>query len=114
MGETRNRCDVMKRDVNALREKEQKRRWLSPRGNISPLYYLEWGELVKLIRKEENLFLPYIGSLRFVENRFEELESLRHIIAHNGMLPSDDDFQRAIVFFRDWCRQIGTSVHSLS
>ena len=97
----------MKALVKGRQEKEQKERWLSPRGKTSPLYYLEWGDLVKLIRKEQGVFLPHIGSLRFVENRFEELESLRNIVAHNGVLPSEDDFQRVIISFRDWCRQLG-------
>lgn len=97
----------MKDIVKGRKEKEQNQRWLSPRGGASPLYYLEWGDLVKLIKKKEDIFLPYIGSMRFVENRFEELESLRHIVAHNGVLPSEDDFQRVILSFRDWCRQIG-------
>lgn len=98
----------MRNIVTSRKEKERKERWLSPRGNTSPLYYLEWGDLVKLIRKEQNLFLPYIGTLRFIENRFEELESLRNIVAHNGVLPSDDDLQRIIISFRDWCRQMGS------
>lgn len=101
--------DTMKGSVENRKKTEQKKRWLSPRGQTSPLYYLEWGDLVKLIRKEESLFLPYIGSLRFVENRFEELESLRHIVAHNGTLPSDEDFQRVTIWFGDWCRQVGRS-----
>ena len=101
--------DDMKRRVESLKKTEQKKRWLSPRGQTSPLYYLKWGDLVKLIRKEEGLFLPYIGSLKFVESRFEELESLRHIVAHNGTLPSDEDFQRVTIWFGDWCRQVGRS-----
>ena len=95
----------MKNFVEGRKQTEQRKRWLSPRGG-TPLYYLEWGDLVKLIRKYENLFLPRIGSLRFVEGRFEELEALRNIVAHNGVLPSDDDFQRVIISFRDWCHQI--------
>lgn len=98
----------MKRFVEGRKETEKKKRWLSPRGTTSPLYYLEWGDLVKLIRKKQNLFLSQIGSLRFVENRFEDLESLRNIVAHNGILPSGDDFQRVIISFRDWCRQVGS------
>ena len=98
----------MKNLVKGRKEKEKKERWLSPRGETSPLYYLEWGDLVKLIRKEQNLFLPRVSSLRFVENRFEELESLRNIVAHNGVLPSDDDFQRVVLSFRDWCKQLGS------
>ncbi len=98
----------MKKIVRSRKETEKKKRWLSTRGETSSLYYLEWGDLVKLIRKEKDLFLSQIGSLRFVENRFEELESLRNIVAHNGILSSDHDFQRVIISFRDWCRQVGS------
>ncbi len=38
--------DKMKALVKGRQEKEQKERWLSPRGKTSPLYYLEWGDLV--------------------------------------------------------------------
>lgn len=96
----------MKTSVESRKNTEKTKRWLSPRGQTSPLYYLEWGDLVKLIRKEENHFLSFIGSLKFVENRFEELESLRHIVAHNGRLPSDEDFHRVRIWFGDWCRQL--------
>jgi hypothetical protein len=98
--------DAMKNTVKSRMEKEEKQKWLSARGSTSPLYYLEWGDLVKLIRKKESAFLPHIGSLKFIENRFEELEALRNIVAHNGVLPSKDDFDRVILSFRDWCRQI--------
>lgn len=94
-----------KKCVNERKEKETKNKWISPRG-ISPLYYLQWGDLAKIIRSNEQLFLPYIGSTKFVESRFEDLEKLRNIVAHNGIVSSEDDFQRAIIAFRDWCRQI--------
>jgi hypothetical protein len=99
--------NTMKNVVTQLKMKEKKRKWLSVRGNVSPLYYLEWGDLEKLIRKYENLFKPHIGDLRFIESRFGDLENLRHIVAHHGVLPSEDDFQRAKLYFKDWCRQIG-------
>lgn len=100
---------AMKNNVEQLKEKEKKRKWLSVRGKVSPLYYLEWGDLEKLIRKYEDLFKPHIGELRFIESRFGDLESLRHIVAHHGVLPSEDDFQRIKLSFKDWCRQVGDS-----
>jgi hypothetical protein len=96
----------MKKSLKALKEKEEKNKWISPRGSSSPLYYIQWKDLATLIRKNESLFLPYIGNINFIENRFVQIEDLRHIIAHNGVLPSEDDFQRIIISFRDWCRQI--------
>lgn len=85
---------------------EEKYRWLSPRGNSSPLYYLEWGDLVSLMRKFENVFGPHIHDLKFVELRLEELERVRNIVAHHGVLPSEEDFQRVVLSFNDWRRQL--------
>lgn len=95
----------MARKVVDRQSKEKTHRWLTPRGG-SPLYYVDWGDLVALIRKHEGLFQKHIGSLKFAELRLEEMESLRNIIAHNGVLTSEDDFTRVVLHFRDWCRQI--------
>ncbi|MDI3320778.1 Swt1 family HEPN domain-containing protein [Pinibacter soli] len=88
------------------KEKEAKSKWLSPRGKASALFYIDWGDLVKIIRKFENDFKPYIDEMKFVELRLEELEKVRNIIAHNGVLPSSDDFDRLILHFKDWCKQV--------
>jgi hypothetical protein len=87
------------------KQKEERQKWITPRGG-SPLYYIDWGDLVALIRKHEAEFLPFVSDLKFVELRLEELERLRNIVAHHGVLPADDDFQRVILSFRDWCRQV--------
>jgi hypothetical protein len=38
---------------------------------------------------------------------FAELERFRNIVAHNGALPSDDDFQHVELSFKQWCKQVG-------
>jgi hypothetical protein len=96
----------MKRKFTERQTKEVKNKWLSNRGTTLPLYYLDWTDLVKIIRKYPLEFETKIHDLKFVELRFEELEKIRNIIAHNGLLPADDDFQRVILFFNDWCKQI--------
>ncbi len=85
--------------------KEKKHKWLAPRG-ISPLFYIDWGDLVTLIRKYPNEFSHKIPDLKFVELRLEELEKIRNIVAHNGTLQLDEDFQRVILYFKDWCKQL--------
>ncbi len=95
---------AQKGKVKARKEAEGKHCWLTPRGN-KPLYYIDWGDLLSLIRKYEEDFLPYIKDIKFVELRFEELERVRNITAHNGFLPNNEDFQRVILPFKDWCRQ---------
>jgi hypothetical protein len=96
----------LEKKVKERKEKETKNKWLSPRGKSSPLFYIDWGDLVKIIRKFENDFKPFIDEMKFVELRLDELEKVRNIIAHNGVLPSSDDFDRVILHFKDWCRQV--------
>lgn len=88
------------------KSKEEKQKWISPRGTKNPLYYLDWGDLVKIIRKNEQHFISKIPDIKFVELRLEELERLRNIIAHNGMVPDENDIDRIIVHFNDWCNQL--------
>ena len=71
-----------------------------------PLFYLDWSDLLKIIRKYENLFTPFIADLKFIELRFEELERVRNIIAHNGIIPDKNDINRLILYFQDWCKQL--------
>lgn len=89
------------------KNKEQKHKWISQRGNISPLYYLDWSDLVKIIRKKEDIFCKYVNNIKFIELRIEELELTRNIIAHNGIMPSQDDIDRIMLYFKDWCKQLG-------
>ena len=88
------------------KSKEEKQKWISPRGTKNPLYYLDWGDLVKIIRKNEQHFSTKIPDIKFVELRLEELERLRNIIAHNGLVPDENDIDRIVVHFNDWCNQI--------
>ncbi len=96
----------LERKVRDRKEKEMKQRWVSNRGATSPLFYLDWGDLVKIIRNHEGKFTMTIPNIKFVEHRLEELELLRNIIAHNGKLPSDNDIDRIVVHFNDWCKQL--------
>lgn len=97
----------MIRKYNDRKSKEERNKWLSPRGNnSSPLYYLDWSDLVTLIRKYPEEFSTHIHDIKFVELRLEELEKIRNIVAHNGVIPSEDDFQRVILSFKDWCKQV--------
>lgn len=95
-----------KRKVDERILREQKSKWICQRGS-SPLFYLDWSDLLKIIRKYEELFTPSIADLKFLELRFEELERVRNIIAHNGIIPDKNDVDRLILYFQDWCKQLG-------
>lgn len=96
----------LEKKLNERKSKEVKQKWISPRGTENPLFYLDWGDLVKIIRKHETFFKNEIPDIKFVELRLDELERLRNIIAHNGLVPDDNDIDRIIVHFNDWCSQL--------
>lgn len=95
----------LKKKLNDRKAKETKNKWLTPRGS-SPLFYIDWGDLLSIIRKYEPDFLPHIHDFKFIELRFEELERLRNIVAHHGFLPDKEDFQRIMISFNDWTKQV--------
>lgn len=88
------------------KSKEDKEKWVTSRNGSNPLFYLDWTDLVKLIRKEETEFISYVNEIKWVELRFEELERLRNVIAHNGIITNEDDFSRILLYFKDWCKQL--------
>lgn len=96
---------TMKNNASQLKQKEQRHTWITPRGN-SMLFYVDWGDLVSLIRKYETDFESVIGDIKFIELRMEELERYRNIIAHNGTLESKDDYDQIILSFKQWRKQV--------
>ncbi|HEY54805.1 MAG TPA: hypothetical protein G4N91_00790 [Dehalococcoidia bacterium] len=94
----------MKRKYSNLKNREGKNKWLASRG-ADELNYIDWGDLVTLIRKYQEYFISYIGDINFVVLRLGELENLRNTIAHNGVIP-DDEIARIELYFKDWCRQV--------
>jgi len=96
--------DPMKRRLAERKSKEAKNKWLTSRG-ADELNYMDWRDLVTLIRKFPKEFELFIGNTKFAELRLEELENLRNTIAHNGVLP-DDEIARIELYFKDWCKQV--------
>ncbi len=96
--------EPMKRKFAELKSYEVKNKWLTSRG-ADELNYLDWGDLVTLIRKYEDHFVQFIGSIKFAELKLEELQNLRNVIAHNGMLP-DEEIARVELYSKDWCKQV--------
>ena len=86
------------------KEVEKRKRWLGQRGG-DELYYLDWNDLISIIRKYPEYFDPITGGIKFVESRLEEMECLRNIIAHSGVLP-EKEIDRIGIHLSDWCRQI--------
>ena len=94
----------MKQKYIGLKNREKKYKWLTSRG-ADELNYIDWGDLVTLIRKYQDHFISYIGDINFLALRLGELENLRNVIAHNGLLP-DEEITRIELYFSDWCKQV--------
>lgn len=87
-------------------EKERTKKWLPARSVLGPLYSLDWSDLISIMRRYEDVFVPIIGDVNFL-HRFSDLGLLRHVIAHNGFVDDPKDYDRVNLALHDWTKQIG-------
>lgn len=76
---------------------------------FSLIYFTEFGDLRKIIMKEENwhgIFKEYFRTLEGIVSRLGELESIRHRIAHTRLL-SNDDYNKLGFFYHEIKKMIG-------
>ncbi len=97
----------MKNKHNTRLENEKSARWIPARSGFGPLYALDWPDLISIMRKREDLFIPYIGEVGFL-HRYEDLGRLRNIIAHNGVLSDSKQSDRVRLAFHDWVEQLAS------
>lgn len=70
------------------------------------LSFLDFGMLSTLIIEYWQYFEDTIPSQQWLKQRMDELEKVRHFVAHNRMLlPSE--FQRVYMYISDWNKVIG-------
>jgi hypothetical protein len=70
------------------------------------LGFLEFGHLAQIIVNKWQHFEDIIPSQHWLKQRMDELEKVRHFIAHNRvLLPSE--FQRVYMYVADWNHVIG-------
>ncbi len=70
------------------------------------LGFVEFGHLAQIIINKWEYFTAVIPSQHWLKQRMDEMEKVRHFIAHNRMLlPSE--FQRLYMYIADWNRVIG-------
>lgn len=101
----------MKRKHQDRLEKELTRRWMPARSSLGPLYSIDWADLITIMRKFENEFLPFVGDIDFL-HRFADLGLLRHVIAHHGFIDDASEIQRIALALRDWNSQVAGAVRS--
>lgn len=89
--------------------KEKDRKWLPARSSLGPLYSLDWSDLISIIRKHEQDFLPFIGEIDFM-HRFSDLGLLRHVVAHHGFIDEASDYDRVKLALHDWQKQVSAAL----
>ena len=85
---------------------EEKVRWHTQRG-ADPIKYTTMPDLIHIMRKNFDLFEPYVKSIDWVANVFDAIERSRNVIMHSGSLDKGD-VERLGIFIRDWIKQVGT------
>jgi len=100
---------AMKRKHEDRLAKERTRAWLPARSELGPLYSIDWSDLITLMRKYEDAFVPFVGEIDFL-HRFSDLGLLRHVVAHHGFIDDHADRDRVALALRDWNLQIGPAL----
>jgi hypothetical protein len=86
-------------------EDEAKHRFHTQRGD-NPIDFVDFGDLLNVIRANESLFEPFIPSPEWARGVFDAIERSRNVIMHSGTL-DQEDIERVGVNLRDWVRQVG-------
>ena len=95
----------IKEHAEARREVALKDSWLEGE-KTNLLGFLEFGHLAQIIINKWEHFQDIIPSQHWLKQRMDELEKVRHFIAHNRMLlPSE--FQRVYMYVADWNHVVG-------
>jgi hypothetical protein len=95
----------MKRRYQDRKSKEDSQQW-HPGRNRHPIFYLDFGDLSKLIVNNWPSFEAYFPSQAWVQSRLDEAERSRNVIAHTNLLP-EDEVDRLEMYLRDFIRQVG-------
>lgn len=95
----------MKSKVEDRKKKEEKNQWHTGR-NKEPYYYVDFGDLAKLIVNNWAEFDDLLPNQSWVQSRLEEAERSRNVIAHTNLL-SSEEASRLEMYLRDWIKQIG-------
>jgi hypothetical protein len=95
----------IKEQAEGRRDTALKDSWLEGE-KTDLLGFLEFGHLAQIIINKWEYFQDIIPSQHWLKQRMDELEKVRHFIAHNRMLlPSE--FQRVYMYVADWNHVVG-------
>jgi len=95
----------MKDNYSKRKATEEKNLWHTGR-NKHPVFYIDFGDLSKLITNNWPSFVDLLPNQPWVQSRLEEVERSRNVIAHTNVLAAEE-VDRLEMYLRDWIRQIG-------
>jgi hypothetical protein len=95
----------IKEGVDALKKKEEKNRYLSPR-SVSNIGYTFFGNLAQIIIACWEDFSDLFPDQAWINSRFNDLEMCRNIIMHTNTLPTTE-IERIDGIIKDWLSQVG-------
>ena len=96
---------AVKKFADDRQRSAQKASWLEGE-KTDLLGFIEFGHLAQIIINKWEHFDDILPSQHWLKQRMDELEKVRHFIAHNRMLlPSE--FQRVYMYIRDWNHVVG-------
>ena len=98
----------MKRKHKQRLEKEQENKWAPTRSEFGPLYSIDWGDLITIIRKYQNLFENYFKDINFL-HRYDDAGTFRNIVAHNGALRDENSFDLIRIYYQNWVDQVSSA-----
>lgn len=96
---------AMKTKLKDRQLKESQNQWHSGR-NKEPIYYMDFGDLSKLIVNNWGEFEDLLPGQSWVQSRLEEAERSRNVIAHTNVLASEE-IARLEMYLTDWIKQAG-------
>lgn len=94
----------MKRKIQQRKDTEIKNRWHIGR-NPQSIYYLDFGDLGLLITNNWELFKFSFPDQHWINNRMNECERSRNVIAHTNIIDSQEA-ERLTMYLRDIIKQI--------
>jgi energy-converting hydrogenase A subunit M len=95
----------VKKAAESLKDKETKNKYHAPRSSDMVGYTL-FGNLSQIIINKWEDFSDLFPDQHWVSSRLNDLELLRNIIMHTGLLP-EIEIKRIESLARDWVRQVG-------
>lgn len=95
----------MKKKLADRQDKEARNHWHMGRQK-QPLFYMDFGDLAKVITTNWTDFQDLLPSQPWVQSRLDDAERTRNVIAHTNVLAAEEE-ARLELSVRDWIRQIG-------